>query len=111
MDIHKLEIALKIAEMLEGKCETKETLKEDYAIVVLDRGFVYVGSTTSDNQGNVTMTDAHNIRSWGTTKGLGELVLEGPKSNTKTDKCGTVKIPAKSLISIHPTEKKLWKGL
>ena len=39
-------------------------------IVVLDRGFVYVGKVTF--QGDLLrIENARNIRGWGTTKGLG----------------------------------------
>ena len=39
-------------------------------IVVLDRGFVYVGDVTVDADW-VTIRNARNIRRWGTTRGLG----------------------------------------
>lgn len=38
------------------------------AIVVLDRGFVYVGQVTIDGDWCV-ITDAQNVRRWGTTRG------------------------------------------
>ena len=80
---------------------------EEYVIIVLDKGFVYVGNLTVCN-GGYCLLDASNIRVWGTKKGLGELVLEGPKQDTILDKCGIVKIPFKSVITIHPTLKDLW---
>jgi len=82
---------------------------KQYVIVILDRGFIYVGLLDSGT-GNVnTLSNAKNIRRWGTTKGLGELVLNGPTKNTILDDCGTIIIPEKSIVSIHPTNPYLWK--
>ena len=106
MKIEKLKQLLELLELLEGDTH----LESEYSIVVLDRGFVYVGDL-SIYKGGYILTEAYNIRVWGTTKGLGELVIEGPKANTKLDACGIVKIPFKSVISIHPTKKELWTKL
>jgi hypothetical protein len=70
------------------------------AIVVLDRGFVYVGEL-SMNGTELTITNAKNLRSWGTTQGLGEL-RNGPLSNTRLDVVGEVIAPVKSLIHYIP---------
>jgi len=81
----------------------------DIKIVVLDRGFVYVGCVTMDTD-FVRITKAHNIRVWGTTKGLGELV-SGPTSSTKLDHVGTVRAPMRALISVIDVEQGKWKLL
>ena len=80
-----------------------------FAIVVLDRGFVYIGRLQRFDDEHYVLKDSSNIRVWGTTNGLGELVLKGKLSNTKIDKCGELYIPKKSVISIHPTKEDLWK--
>jgi hypothetical protein len=79
-----------------------------WAIVVLDRGFVYVGQTDTDGDWCV-IQHARNIRYWGTTRGLGELVADGPTGSTKLDYVGTVKAPMRSVISILPTREDAWK--
>ena len=84
-----------------------DDVDDEIKIVVLDRGFVYVGATTVGDE-FVTIERAHNIRVWGTTKGLGELV-SGPTSRTRIDKVGTVKAPLRALISIIDTEAGKWK--
>ena len=66
------------------------TIKHGLCIVVLDKGFVYVGNLTTDDK-FLIITDAKNIRRWGTTKGLGQLALDGPQTNTVLDNAGTVK--------------------
>ena len=70
--------------------------KGDTKIVVLDRGFVYVGKVSYDGD-FLMIHNAHNIRVWGTTRGLGELV-NGPTSSTKLDKAGTVRAPMRAVI-------------
>ena len=78
-----------------------------FAIVVCDRGFVYVGNTKHDGEWCV-ITDARNIRRWGTTKGLGELALNGPLEDTVLDAVGVVRIPARAVINIIDTEEDKW---
>lgn len=80
---------------------------EGFAIAVLDRGFVYVGDCSHDGEWLV-IENARNVRQWGTTKGLGQLALEGPQPNTKLDAVGRVRVPAKALISLIDTEADKW---
>ena len=90
----------------------KDSLKDkngDIKIVVADRGFVYVGCVKQDAD-FVTLTNARNIRVWGTTAGLGELV-SGPTKSTKLDLVGTVSIPMRAVISIIDTEQGKWKSV
>ncbi len=103
MKIEKLKDLLQLLELLEEDIH----FKEEYAIVVLDKGFVYIGNL-SVSKNYYILTEASNLRVWGTKKGLGELVLEGPKEATVLDLCGLVKIPFRSVITIHPTKKELW---
>ena len=84
-----------------------ECLLRGYAVVVVDRGFVYVGNVEVDEQWCI-ITDARNIRYWGTKSGLGQLVLDGPQPDTKLDPCGTVRVPKRALVSILDTEEKKW---
>ena len=66
-------------------CPQQNTL--DLRIVVLDKGWVYIGYLNEDKS---ILEKASCIRRWGTTKGLGELALEGKKENTVLEKCGTI---------------------
>lgn len=59
-------------------------------IVVADRGWVFVGNCDDHDDGSVTIRNARNIRRWGTTAGLGQLI-KGPLPDTKHDDYGTVK--------------------
>lgn len=58
-------------------------------IVILQRGWVMVGYLKKDESA-CTLTKASVIRQWGTTNGLGELAMNGPRPNTKLDPCGGV---------------------
>ena len=84
----------------------KET-KVGFAVVVLDRGFVYVGNVACDTEWCV-ISNAHNIRIWGTTEGLGELVRNGPTTKTKLDAVGTVRAPMRAVISVIDSEADKW---
>jgi hypothetical protein len=87
----------------------KREVLSGFAVVVLDRGFVYVGDVEVDESWCV-ISGAHNIRFWGTTKGLGELVQGGPTKDTKLDVVGTVRAPMHAVISVIDTEKEKWNG-
>ena len=69
-------------------------------IVVLDRGFVYVGDV-SELPDRITIRNAKNIRVWGTTKGLGEL-RDGPLNGTKIDAVGEVIAYRSAIIHLVP---------
>ena len=75
-------------------------------IAILDRGFVYVGNMVKDGDFFV-ITNAKNIRKWGTTKGLGELV-NGPLRETVLDTVGTVRFLEKALIAIIDVNQSKW---
>ena len=87
----------------------KKTVLSGFAIIVADRGFVYVGNMTWDGE-FVIVENTKNIRYWGTTKGLGELALGGPTDKTKLDEIGTVRIPCRAVISIIDTEASKWSS-
>lgn len=75
-------------------------------IVVLDRGFVYVGRVLIDGD-FIVISNAKNLRVWGTTKGLGELV-NGPTSKTQLDNVGTVRAPVRAMIHMIEVEQSKW---
>jgi hypothetical protein len=80
-----------------------------FVIVVLDRGFVYVGDTEVDGEW-VRIRNAKNVRYWGTTKGLGELALGGPTNKTRLDDVGDVRAPLRALIHIIETDGEKWNA-
>lgn len=76
-------------------------------IVILDRGFVYVGDVSVDGD-MIVIENAANIRRWGATKGLGELAAEGPKAATVLDHAGIVRAPARAVIAFLECEAASW---
>ncbi len=69
-------------------------------IIVADRGWVFVGNCEDHADGSVTITNCRNIRRWGTTAGLGELI-DGPKPSTKADLYGTVRCTPIASIAVR----------
>ena len=93
--------------MIDGVEYVRRMPEGDIKIVIVDRGFVYIGNV-EDNASFLTLRNAQNIRVWGTSKGLGELV-GGPTSGTILDTVGTVRIPARAVISIIDVDQNKWK--
>lgn len=63
----------------------------NWQVIIAERGWVYVGTVARDGD-QIVISNCHNVRRWGTSRGLGELALEGPKANTVLDYYGTVRI-------------------
>ena len=63
----------------------------DKRIIVADRGWVFVGDCEDHEDGSVTIRNTQNIRQWGTTKGLGELLTGPVAGKTKYDPYGVVR--------------------
>lgn len=83
------------------------------SIVVIHRGWVVVGHDKGyTKDGDLRLENAAVIRRWGTTKGLGELALEGPQPSTVLDKSPPMNIPKGAIINrIECVTPKKWKVL
>jgi hypothetical protein len=80
----------------------------DIRIVILQRGWVFVGRYSK--KGNIcTLTDAKNVRRWGTKQGLGELAATGPLPNTVLDPAGTVEFHELTVIGTIACEVDSWE--
>jgi hypothetical protein len=79
----------------------------DIKIVVLQRGWIYIGRFERDGN-DCKLHNAYNIRSWGTTKGLPELV-NGATKDTKLDKCeGIVEFDWLTVVHTITVNAKKW---
>jgi len=91
----------------------KDSTTGDMRIVIMQRGWVFVGLFTSkaDGHGNEhgKLEDASVIRRWGTTKGLGELAEKGPLPETVLDPCPTVRFNMLTVVSMIDCVRKSWE--
>ena len=79
-------------------------------IVILQRGWCIVGRLTRKGS-DCQLSDASVIRSWGTTKGLGEIAEGGPTSTTKLDKCnGVVEFDYLTVVAAISCNEKSWEN-
>lgn len=82
---------------------------DEMKIVIVTNGFVYVGRVDLEPDYCV-IREARNIRRYGTTRGLGQLALEGPTPQTVLDPVGTVYVPLHALVSLYDTGDGLWRS-
>ena len=77
-------------------------------IVVLQRGWCMVGRLERKDS-ECKLYDASVIRTWGTTKGLGEIAENGPTSSTKLDPCnGLVEFDYLTVVAAISCNEKNW---
>jgi len=99
--------SIKIEDVEYVRADSATKCEGDIKIVVADRGFVFIGRVKQEADFTI-LANAKNIRVWGTTKGLGELV-SGPTSKTMLDAVGTIRIPSRAVIAIIDVEQSKWK--
>lgn len=81
----------------------------DVKIVILQRGWVMVGRFER-NGSDCKLHDASVVRSWGTTKGIGEIAKDGPTSTTKLDPCnGTVEFDYLTVVATISCNESKWQ--
>jgi hypothetical protein len=78
-------------------------------IVVVQSGWVFVGTRNPARTDVVELTDAACVRRWGTTRGLGELALSGPLKETVLDPCGRVEVPHHAVHFMIDAEQSKWR--
>ena len=77
-------------------------------IAILQRGWIFIGKFSKEGSA-CKMTDAYNIRTWGTTKGLGELAENGPTDKTNLDKVNDLQFHELTTIALIDCDDKVWK--
>jgi len=88
----------------------KASFTGDVKIVILQRGWVYIGRFSRIGN-DCKLENAYNIRTWGTTKGLAELV-NGATNNTKLDKCeGIVEFDWLTVVHTITVNKEKWSQI
>lgn len=80
----------------------------DIKIVVIERGFVYVGRVTTDIGDDITISGARSLIRWGSSQHLGELV-RGPLENTRLGAACTVQVRRNQIIHMIEVDQDGWK--
>jgi len=89
-----------------AKAGATKPIDHGLKIAVLDRGFVYIGHVVTDGEW-CYISNTWNIRRWGTSRGLGELV-GGPTAGTILDRVGDVRAPMHALQHLIEVEAGKW---
>jgi len=104
------ELSINGAEYIRKDSILHNEIVGDLKIVVLQRGWVMIGYLERDGS-QCKLHSANVIRCWGTTKGLGELALEGIKESTKLDKCnGVVEFDYLTVVCSISAKEEVWKN-
>lgn len=83
--------------------------KDDVRIVILQRGWVMVGSYSKEGS-QCFLRNGSVVRWWGTTRGLGEIAAGGPTEKTKLDPChGQVEFHELTAIAIIRCNPEKWR--
>jgi hypothetical protein len=105
-----------IAKLVNGEMTLKAALESvavpkpesKVQIVIAPRGWVFIGYTHETDK-HLVIERCNVIRSWGTTKGIGELIT-GPTKETKLDPCGTTRIPLGAVLAQIDAEESKWQS-
>lgn len=89
--------------------ESTEPKNSNIKICVLQRGWIMIGRYSQAND-TITLENAYVIRTWGTTKGLGELALDGKQSSTKLDKAGHVEFHILTVVATINCDDTKWNS-
>jgi len=82
----------------------------DIKIVILQRGWIYIGRFEKEGD-HCKLHNSYNIRRWGTSNGLPELV-NGKLDNTVLDKCeGVIEFDWLTVIHTITVNQEEWKSL
>lgn len=84
-----------------------EPKNSNIKIAILQRGWVMIGRYSEDAD-MCSLENAYVIRSWGTTKGVGELALNGKQSGTKLDKAGSVTFHKLTTVALIDCVEDVW---
>lgn len=73
-------------------------------IVVLDRGWIFVGKLTRVDDDGYLLTECSNIRKW-STGGFGGLTKSSATSGAVQDSCSPIKFRDKSMLFYVPVSE------
>ncbi len=97
----------KIFNLKESFLENKKETNHGCCIVILDKGFMYIGELITDNE-YLTILKPQNIRNYTSGKGLLWHAKNGSENMVLDGYDGILKAPYSELKHFIPTDKKLW---
>lgn len=100
---------IKIDEIEYVRKDSRPETTGDIRIVILQRGWVAVGYF-SQTGSSCELNNAAFIRVWGTTKGLGEIAVDGPTSKTILDPCPKIRFHELTVISTIDCVRGKWQN-
>ena len=108
MNIDELTLGdIKKLQSMIGGVESTTKIDGGIRIVILQRGWVMIGRYTQIGS-ECKLTNAHVIRRWGTTQGLGELAVKGPLSDTKLEPTPETTFHILTVIASIKCEESKW---
>ena len=93
--------------VIDGVTFVEESVSGPIRIVVIERGFVYVGMV-EEADGVVSIYGARSLIRWGSSQHLGELV-NGPLVNTKLGAPCTVRCRIQQVIHFIEVDQDGWR--
>ena len=93
------------------KSDAQASIEGDVKIVILQRGWIFVGIFERDGS-DCKLRDASIIRRWGTeNKGLGEIAKNGPTAKTVLDKAnGLVQFDYLTVVAMVDCDRAKWES-
>lgn len=89
--------------------DKKAPVDHGCALVVADRGHVWIGQNVATDSEWCRIKGAQIVRFWGTEKGVNELV-NGPLPGTKLDAPADLVVNRRAVIAIIPCEAEKWSA-
>lgn len=107
MDIESI---VKVIQALDSQKKSKKPQHEcggETKIIILQRGWIAVGKFYKKGS-QCRLTKAAIIRKWGTTKGLGEIAMCGPTSDTVLDKSPDLEFHELTVVATMACSEDKW---
>ena len=81
--------------------ELSQCVKGERWIVVLDRGWIFVGNLSEEDNGDYVLTHCSNVRRWN-KGGFGLLTKSAKEAEATLDKCNPIKFNVSRMIFRSP---------
>ncbi len=93
--------------VIDGVRYVEDSPDGDVRLLILHRGWIVVGRVSTDGE-NVVARNASVVRKWGTSRGLGQIAIDGPTPKTVLDPCGTFIVHKMAIVGQIVCEASKW---